>query len=425
MQVIHEAGSRPIKAWVGTRQEVIAVTDDPRGTGTINATVPDIEDAALSQLKNIARLPFIAPNGLAVLPDVHLGKGATVGSVIATDKAVIPAAVGVDIGCGMNAVRLSLKASDLPESLTAIRHQIERDVPLGNNRHGSKYVPPGHDCQGVHPLWGGLHQGVVPHLSPGNPERLMEKAWFQLGSLGSGNHFIELCIDENEDVWIMLHSGSRGIGNMIGSYFIEKAKKNMEKFFINLPDKDLAYLPEDTDDFKAYVAAVEWAQNYALENRRIMMEVVIAALRRHIAKEFTLTSEAVNCHHNYISRENHFGRNLWVTRKGAIRARDGELGIIPGSMGQRSYIVRGKGNPESYCSCSHGAGRAMSRAEAKRRFSLKDLVEQTAGVECRKDLEVIDEIPGSYKPLDVVMANQKDLIEVVHTLKAVLCVKGN
>jgi tRNA-splicing ligase RtcB len=223
----------------------------------------------------------------------------------------------------------------------------------------------------------------------------------------------------------MLHSGSRGIGNMIGSYFIEKAKKNMEKFFISLPDADLAYLPEDTDDFNDYVQAVGWAQAYALENRRIMMEVVVSALRRHIPIEFTITQEAINCHHNYIARENHFGRNLWVTRKGAIRAREGDLGIIPGSMGQRSYIVRGRGNPESYCSCSHGAGRAMSRAEAKKRFSLADLAAQTEGVECRKDADVIDEIPGAYKRLDVVMENQKDLIEVVHTLKAVLCVKGN
>jgi tRNA-splicing ligase RtcB len=246
-----------------------------------------------------------------------------------------------------------------------------------------------------------------------------------LGSLGSGNHFIELCIDENQDVWVMLHSGSRGIGNMIGTHYIEKAKRDMEKFYITLPDDNLAYFPEDTENFDDYMAAVGWAQNYALENRRIMMQEVIAALRQEIAKPFTITQEAINCHHNYVEKENHFGRNMWVTRKGAIRARAGDLGIIPGSMGQRSYIVKGKGDLASYCSCSHGAGRVMSRAEAKRRFSLADLVEQTQGVECRKDEGVIDEIPSSYKDIDQVMANQTDLVEVVHQLKQVLCVKGN
>lgn len=255
-------------------------------------------------------------------------------------------------------------------------------------------------------------------------DNAIKKAGAQLGTLGSGNHFIELCIDENQDVWIMLHSGSRGIGNMIGTYFIEKAKKRMEQYFIHLPDGDLAYLPEDTDDFKEYVAAVNWAQNYALENRRVMMEAVIAALRRHIPVEFTITQEAINCHHNYVEKENHFGRNLWVTRKGAIRARDGDLGIIPGSMGQRSYIVRGKGNKESYCSCSHGAGRKMSRAAARKQFTVADLVAQTDGVECRKDDAVLDEIPAAYKSIDQVMENQRDLVEVVHVLKQVLCVKG-
>jgi tRNA-splicing ligase RtcB len=423
MQVISEERSRPIKAWVASKDAVV----QGRVGGvpfTYVQAVPDIEDSALTQLKNLARLPFIAPNGVAVMPDVHMGKGASVGTVIATDKAIIPSAVGVDIGCGMNAVRLSLKASDLPDSLLAIRHQIERDVPLGaGGRHDEKWVPPGHEGS-AHPMWGGLAKtGWL--LSPDDPYKLMEKAWFQLGTLGSGNHFIELCIDENQDVWVMLHSGSRGIGNMIGNYFIEKAKKRMEQYFITLPDGDLAYLPEDTDDFNDYVEAVGWAQNYALENRRVMMQSVLAALARTIPVEFTVTTEAINCHHNYVEKENHFGRNLWVTRKGAIRAREGDLGIIPGSMGQRSYIVRGKGNPESYCSCSHGAGRAMSRAEAKRRFTLADLEAQTSGVECRKDADVLDEIPGSYKPLDLVMANQKDLVEVVHTLQAVLCVKGN
>lgn len=394
-KVIQEEGARPIKIW----------TDE-------------VEDSALQQLKNIARLPFIAGNGVACMPDVHAGIGATVGTVIATDKAIVPAAVGVDIGCGMNAVRLSLKASDLPDSLLAIRHQIERDVPLGA---GGAHKEPNLDCVQIgegtlYTRYVGLtakHRGVHNR-----------NAFHQLGSLGSGNHFIELCIDESQDVWIMLHSGSRGVGNLIGRYFIEKAKKRMEQYFISLPDGDLAYFPEDTDDFNDYVEAVNWAQDYALENRRVMMAAVIAALRRHIPIEFTITHEAVNCHHNYVERENHFGRNLWVTRKGAIRAREGDLGIIPGSMGQRSYIVRGKGNLESYCSCSHGAGRKMSRAAARRTFTVADLEAQTAGVECRKDDAVLDEIPGSYKDIDQVMENQRDLVEVVHILKQVLCVKG-
>lgn len=391
-QVIREDGGKPIKIWTH-----------------------DIEDEALTQLKNLARLPFIAGNGVACMPDVHAGKGSTIGTVIATDKAIIPAAVGVDIGCGMNAVRLSLKASDLPESLKDIRNQIERDVPLGAGGNKQEYESP---------KLPELPHSVLSGVFSGDRVKAFKKYGSQLGSLGSGNHFIEICIDENQDVWIMLHSGSRGIGNMIGSYFIEKAKRRMEQYFISLPDGDLAYLPEDTDDFRDYVEAVNWAQNYALENRRMMMEVVIAALRRHIKVDFTITQEAINCHHNYVEKENHFGKNLWVARKGAIRARVGDLGIIPGSMGQRSFIVRGKGNPESYCSCSHGAGRKMSRSAARKTFTLDDLRMQTEGVECRKDDDVLDEIPGAYKDIDVVMDNQSDLVEILHTLKQVLCVKG-
>jgi tRNA-splicing ligase RtcB len=392
-QVINDEGSKPIKIWT-----------------------EHVEDSALTQLKNLARLPFIAGNGVACMPDVHAGIGSTVGTVIATDRAIIPAAVGVDIGCGMNAVRLSLKASDLPDSLLTIRTQIERDVPLGAGGRHQKYdenfkrLPYASDA-------------VLETLAEIEPQ-FSAKACMQLGSLGSGNHFIELCLDESQDVWIMLHSGSRGIGNKIGMHFISKAKRRMEQYFIHLPDGDLAYFPEDTDDFREYVAAVDWAQNYALENRKLMMETVIAALRRHIPVEFTITQEAINCHHNYVEKENHFGRNLWVTRKGAIRAREGDLGIIPGSMGQRSYIVRGKGNKESYCSCSHGAGRKMSRAQARKTFTLADLEAQTQGVECRKDDAVLDEIPGAYKSIDEVMANQTDLVEVVHILKQVMCVKG-
>lgn len=394
-QVIQEEGSRPIKIW----------TDE-------------VEASALTQLKNLSRLPFINSNGVACMPDVHAGIGSTVGTVIATEKAVIPAAVGVDIGCGMNAVRLSLKASDLPDNLKPLRDEIERRVPLG--------VGGAHDdSTDIGEIDGTVWKTIIHPLYKGDYDKFHAKAASQIGSLGSGNHFIEICIDENQDVWIMLHSGSRGIGNMIGTHYIAKAKRQMEQFFITLPDDNLAYFPEDTDDFDDYMAAVGWAQNYALENRRRMMIQVIEAMRKEVPTPFTITQEAINCHHNYVEKEHHFGRNMWVTRKGAIRARAGDLGIIPGSMGQRSYIVRGKGDLQSYCSCSHGAGRAMSRAEAKRRFSLTDLIAQTEGVECRKDEGVIDEIPASYKDIDQVMANQTDLVEVMHTLKQVLCIKGN
>ena len=381
MQILHEPGYRPIRIW----------TDD-------------IDASALQQLKNLAKLPFVHPHGVTAMPDVHYGIGATVGSVIATEKAIIPAAVGVDIGCGMNAVRTSLTASDLPDSLTPLRHDIERSVPLGA---------------------GGAHKEEPKSLDFSALPRgiLTANAGRQLGTLGSGNHFIEVCLDEYDDVWVMLHSGSRGIGNQIGRHFIELAKRDMHKFFISLPDKDLAYFPEGTDHFDAYTRAVAWAQEYALENRRLMMAAILGSLR-HRVKPFELTSEAVNCHHNYVELENHFGRNVWLTRKGAIRAREGDLGIIPGNMGARSYIVRGKGNPEAYCSCSHGAGRRMSRSEARRRISVAELKATTEGVECRKDEAVIDEAPGAYKPIDEVMANQTDLVEVVHTLKQVLCVKG-
>ena len=395
-QVIKEEGSRPIRIW----------TDD-------------VEREALSQLKNLARLPFIAKHGVACMPDVHAGIGSTVGTVIATDRAIIPAAVGVDIGCGMNAIRLNLKSSELPDNLEPLRLKIEEMIPMGK---GGEHKP-------------GLNWTQIPDdlfyryqfILNKYPDLRHKKYDSQMATLGSGNHFIELCIDESQDVWIMLHSGSRGVGNLIGNYFIEKAKKRMEQYFIKLPDGDLAYLPEDTDDFNGYVEAVQWAQDYALENRRQMMIGVVHALRLSLpesVRHFGITSEAINCHHNYVEKENHFGQNLWVTRKGAIRARTGDLGIIPGSMGQRSYIVRGKGSAASYCSCSHGAGRKMSRAVARKTFTLDDLAAQTAGVECRKDEAVLDEIPGSYKDIDVVMENQKDLVEVVHVLKQVLCCKG-
>ena len=408
-----------IKAWVNNRP----TTEFENHIGGLGAETVDIEDEALKQLKNLARLPFIARNGVAVMPDVHAGKGSTIGSVIATEKAIVPAAVGVDIGCGMNAVRLSLKAHQLPDSLANIRSMIEAVVPTGNNSHTSDTVINSKKSildDGSDSMKKDHVESIIYHL---------KTDWFQhaskqLGTLGGGNHFIEICLDESNDVWIMLHSGSRGIGNVIGSSYITKAKETMEKFFIALPDSDLAYLPEGTDDFDDYVAAVQWAQNYAMENRKQMMEAVIGVMRLAIPMQFEITQEAINCHHNYVERENHFGRNMWITRKGAIRAREGDLGIIPGSMGARSFIVRGKGNPESYCSCSHGAGRKMSRTQAKKQFTVADLVAQTNGVECNKTDAVLDEIPGAYKDIAIVMNNQTDLVEVVHTLKQIMCIKG-
>jgi tRNA-splicing ligase RtcB len=427
MQVIKEDGAAPIKAWVGSK------TFDP-SSGTLSQAlltrngpggnqIPDIEDSALDQLQNVARLPFIHKNGIAVMPDVHWGNGASVGSVIAGVDAVIPSAVGVDIGCGMVAIRLSLKASDLPVSLAHIRGQIERDVPTGFSEHNDIAKVETEHRRRMPVMPDLMHLGLGRMSKNQDTAELFRKALKQLGSLGGGNHFIELCIDENQDVWVMLHSGSRGIGNKIGSYYIDRAKELCARWHVELPHGDLAYLPKGDPVFDEYIEAVQWAQQYAFANRALMLDLVLVGLRRHLP-EFTVTDEAINCHHNYIAQENHFGQNLWVTRKGAVRARQDDLGIIPGSMGQRSYIVRGKGNAESYCSCSHGAGRAMSRTEAKKRFSLQDLADQTKGVECRKDAAVIDEIPGSYKSLDVVMANQVDLVDVVHQLQAVLCVKG-
>ncbi len=389
-----------------------------QGTFPVKAWVKGVpfDESTRKQLANVATLPFIH-RWIAAMPDAHVGKGATVGSVIPTKGAIVPAAVGVDIGCGMNAVRLSLTANDLPDSLAAIRSAIEKAVPLGA---GGQHVrtPEGAWAGAFAPAYEAI-LAKHPRIKPRD-----ERKWLlQMGSLGSGNHFIELCLDENDDVWVMLHSGSRGIGNIIGSYFIEKAKREMERYFIALPDRNLAYLVEGSTLFDDYVEAVHWAQDYALENRRQMMTAVLAVLKMHL-KPFELTREAINCHHNYVARESHYGENVWVTRKGAIRARDGDLGIIPGSMGARSYIVRGKGQAESFCSCSHGAGRVMTRTEANRRFTVDDHIAATAGVECRKDAAVIDETPMAYKPIEAVMAAQRDLVDIVHTLRQVVCVKG-
>lgn len=383
----------------------------------------DIDAQALRQLHNIASLPIVHPH-VAAMPDVHAGIGATVGSVIPTRGAIIPAAVGVDIGCGMNAVRTTLTASDLPDNLARLRSAIEAEVPVGFEQHEWSRVQGSRQARAVRPLGDRLMHIVERHRGIAKMLRQFERTWIcQAGTLGGGNHFIEICLDEEQRVWVMLHSGSRGIGNVIGRYFISAAQKDMRRHQLQLPDADLAYLSEGSTVFDDYVEAVDWAQDYALLNRSEMMRRVLDVLAK-FAPPFRLDGEAINCHHNYIARETHGNEDLYVTRKGAISARQGELGIIPGSMGARSFIVRGKGNPESFCSCSHGAGRSMSRSEAKRRFNRFDLAEQTAGIECRKDGGVVDEIPAAYKDIDAVMAHQSDLVEVVHILRQVVCIKG-
>ena len=394
-------------------------TEIHEGLVPVKVYTGELEPAARLQLVNISKLPIVYHH-VAAMPDVHLGIGATVGSVIPTKKAIIPAAVGVDIGCGMIARRLSLTADELDEqSLRKVFNQISRDVPVGFESHKDRDAR----THAAKRFDKGLKRIMDRH--PGVQKRVGKKAsWVnQLGTLGGGNHFIELCLDEGNRVWVMLHSGSRGIGNAIGSYFIELARKDAERNQLQLPDRDLAYFPEGAQHFNDYVEAVGWAQDYAHANRDEMMELVIDALHRHLPP-FNATDEAVNCHHNYVARETHYGEPVWLTRKGAIRAGRGELGIIPGSMGARSYIVRGTGAAESFQSCAHGAGRRMSRNAAQKAFTTQDLEAQTEGVICRKDRGVLDEIPGAYKNIDEVMANQSDLVEVVHTLKQVLCVKG-
>ena len=410
-----ETKGKPIKAWVNN--------------------VP-WDWKAREQASKLAQMPFIHKH-VAIMPDSHLGIGSTIGSVFATKGAVIPSAVGVDIGCGMVASKTDIDASSLPDNLRKVRTAIEKVVPVGRAYHKNDAPE---NCRRT---WRYTPRNVVPRLvdntlasgfrriaetvpSLGDQEA---KAVEQLGTLGGGNHFIEVCLDESDGVWIMLHSGSRGIGNMLGRHFIALAKRDMEDLFISLPDSDLAYFVESgssgsVKNFNDYVYCVEWAQNYARLNREIMMEVVLKAVTDALGIEATVVSEAVNCHHNYVERENHFGSNVLVTRKGAVRAREGDLGIIPGSMGAKSYIVRGKGNRDSFASCSHGAGRVMSRTQAKEEFTASDHERATQGVECRKDSGVIDETPGAYKDIDDVMEAQRDLVDVVHTLKQVVCVKG-
>ena len=400
-ELLHAEGSAtPIKGWV-------------RG-------VP-LEDQAHAQLRNIASIPFVGP-WVAVMPDVHLGKGATVGSVIPTRGAIIPAAVGVDIGCGMAAVRTTLRASDLPDDLGALRNSIERSVPVGNGRGGEHWKLPDSIETRVAP------SGLVERLDAIKQKHRKirtDKLDRQIGTLGGGNHFIELCLDESGAVWVMLHSGSRGTGNLIGTYFIERAREELGRRVLgfHLPDKDLAFFMEGEPLFDDYVEAVSWAQDYARENREAMMARVLHEMRHRLPK-FQLEKMAVNCHHNYVQKETHGDVDLLVTRKGAVSARAGELGIIPGSMGAKSFIVRGLGNADSFHSCSHGAGRVMSRTAARQRITLSQHREATAHVECRKDAGVIDESPAAYKDIDAVMAAQSDLVEIVHTLRQVLCVKG-
>lgn len=377
------------------------------------STLESVEAKAIQQLKNTAAMPFIFKH-IAAMPDVHLGIGATVGSVIATKNAIMPAAVGVDIGCGMMAVQTTLCPALVQDKIKEIRHSIERSVPVGFAQHKE-----GKADRLTHEFWSGIK------LLKNYDADLEKKARHQMGTLGGGNHFIEICIDTENNVWVMLHSGSRGIGNIIARRHIDEAKGLMRKMFINLPDPDLAYFIQGDTDFENYIRDLHWCQAYASANRVEMMKLVMKDLAHALnAGEPIEKVLEVNCHHNYTERENHFGENVWVTRKGAVRARAGDYGIIPGSMGAKSFIVRGRGNDESFHSCSHGAGRRMSRTQAQKQFSVADLEAQTSGVECRKDKGVLDEIPGAYKDIDEVMANQTDLVEIVAQLKQIMCIKG-
>jgi len=401
MNILEVAGGKPIKLW----------TDG----------VP-VDDGARRQLSNTAQMPFIFKH-LAVMPDVHLGKGSTIGSVIPTVGAIIPAAVGVDIGCGMIAARTSLHARDLPDHLHGLRSAIEKAVPHGKTFGRRDQGAWGDVPNQADQAWSAL-VGRFKAITEKYPQLEKTNNRQHLGTLGGGNHFIEVCLDEADRVWFMLHSGSRGVGNAIGNLFIQLAQADMRQHIANLPDKDLAYFEEGSRHFADYVEAVEWAQDFARQNRELMMLAVVEATRKVLGRPFEARLEAVNCHHNYVQKEQHFGREVLVTRKGAVSAQKGELGIIPGSMGAKSFIVRGLGNEESFCSCSHGAGRVMSRTQAKSQFTVEDQQRATAHVECRKDSAVIDEIPMAYKDIDAVMQAQRELVEVVHTLRQVVCVKG-
>jgi tRNA-splicing ligase RtcB (3'-phosphate/5'-hydroxy nucleic acid ligase) len=379
-----------------------------------------VEEAALQQIANVASLPIVWPH-VAIMPDVHFGYGATVGTVVPTLRAIIPAAVGVDIGCGMCAVRTTLAASQLPDNLHPLYVDICEAVPHGGAKRdegvGAWAIMPEH----AETSWQSIRD-KYNRITSKHPIA-SKSAARQLGTLGGGNHFIELCLDEEQRAWVMLHSGSRGAGNRIGTYFTEKARERALKLDRHLPDRDLGWLDDGTEEFDDYIGAVGWAQDYARRNREIMLSTVLRVMRAALPP-FSIDDAAVNCHHNYVEREEHFGEAVWLTRKGAVSARLGELGIIPGSMGTKSYIVRGKGNADSFHSCSHGAGRVMSRARAKKEITLDQHQADTVGVVCGKDARMLDESPRAYKSIDAVMAAQRDLVDVVHTLKQVLCVKG-
>lgn len=380
-----------------------------------------VEEEALQQILNVSKMPFIFKH-IAIMPDVHYGIGATVGSIIPTKGAIIPAAVGVDIGCGMLALKTSLTSHDLPDNLSELRSAIESRIPVGFNGYNEANLLAENENQYNSYCFKALNNILEKHPKIAGKQNPL----YQMGTLGGGNHFIELCLDKSDSIWIMLHSGSRGIGNRIGSYFIEKAKDEMAKYYLteHIPDKDLSYLVENTELFDDYIEAMEFAQDYAERNRRCMLEEILKILAYFFKKDFVSEESIIECHHNYTTRENHFGENVWITRKGAVNAYKGRLGIIPGSMGARSFIVRGLGNPQSFNSCSHGAGRVMSRNQARQTLSLDDHISDTQGVECRKDIDVLDETPKAYKNIDDVMKSQDDLVEIVYELKQILCVKG-
>jgi len=376
-----------------------------------------VEDGVWTQVRNLALMPFV--KGIKVMADCHVGIGSTVGTVFASTKAIIPAAVSVDIGCGMVAVRTSLTAEDLPTDLKLLRAAFERTIPVGFGMH--QRVP-----SVVETGWEPLNEGFQ-WLKEKYPKIVNDKHPVnQLATLGGGNHYVEACLDKQGRVWLMLHSGSRGIGNKIGTYFISEAKTELDKRGEILPDNNLAYLSEGTKSFQDYMQAMMWAQDYAATNREIMVKRLLSVMRedRFGFPSFTIDKESINCHHNYVTTEIHFGEEVYVTRKGAVNASKDRMGIIPGSMGARSFIVRGLGNPNSYMSCSHGAGRVMSRTKAKATITLEEHIKATEGVECRKDAGVIDESPAAYKDIDAVIAAQSDLINVEHELKQVLCIKG-
>lgn len=402
---LHESGGVPLKLWDSHQP---------------------FEAGAMQQLRNVASLPFVHSH-IAGMPDVHWGKGATVGSVIATKKAIVPAAVGVDIGCGMMAIRTSLTASQLPDSLSEIRAEIERAVPKGfessqtaNHAKGGWAITPNKVARAWYEKFEDRWRAIVAR----HP-KVQGKTSDQLGSMGGGNHFIEICLDEEQRVWAMLHSGSRGTGNRIGTYFIDAAKEAIAKqrLDFHLADRDLAFLTEGSELFDDYIEAMSFAQDYATANRELMMGRVLEALRKHLPA-FKTDRQAINCHHNYAAREMHFGEQVWVTRKGAVSANVGELGIIPGSMGTGSFIVEGLGNADSFCSCSHGAGRVMSRGQAKKLISLESHREAMQGIECRVDEGVLDESPAAYKDIGAVMDAQTDLVAIKHRLRQVVNVKG-